>query len=123
MFKYVIGKGNNSIMVRNLFKNRFWWVPYEKEEMEKCNFIWTQIRKNNLMEVLPCLYPQNKAGIKNCKLGAPPVPTNASANLMATPQQKSSKKKKSVQPGSEKANTSKIMTEKNKEYKDQQDIL
>lgn len=26
IYKYFIGKGNNSIMVRSLFKNRFWWV-------------------------------------------------------------------------------------------------
>lgn len=25
-FKYHIGKGNNSIMVRSLFKNRYWWI-------------------------------------------------------------------------------------------------
>ena len=26
IYKYFIGKGNNSIMVRSLFKNRYWWV-------------------------------------------------------------------------------------------------
>lgn len=41
IYKYFIGKGNNSIMVRSLFKNRFWWVQNDKEEMEKCNFCWT----------------------------------------------------------------------------------
>lgn len=41
IYKYFIGKGNNSIMVRSLFKNRFWWVQHDKEEMEKCNFCWT----------------------------------------------------------------------------------
>ena len=25
-FKYHIGKGNNSIMGRSLFKNRYWWI-------------------------------------------------------------------------------------------------
>ena len=41
IYKYFIGKGNNSIMVRSLFKNRYWWVQNDKEEMEKCNFCWT----------------------------------------------------------------------------------
>jgi tubulin polyglutamylase TTLL1/tubulin monoglycylase TTLL3/8 len=41
IYKYFIGKGNNSIMVRSLFKNRYWWVQHDKEEMEKCNFCWT----------------------------------------------------------------------------------
>ena len=65
VYKYFIGKGNNSIMVRSLFKNRFWWVQHDKEEMEKCNFCWTQIKKPNLMEALPCKFPFMKSGIKN----------------------------------------------------------
>ena len=40
-FKYHIGKGNNSIMVRSLFKNRYWWIQFDKNEMEKVNFMWT----------------------------------------------------------------------------------
>jgi hypothetical protein len=44
MYKYFIGKGNNSIMVRSLFKNRFWWMQHDREEMEKCNFCWTQVK-------------------------------------------------------------------------------
>jgi tubulin polyglutamylase TTLL1/tubulin monoglycylase TTLL3/8 len=65
IYKYFIGKGNNSIMVRSLFKNRFWWVQHDKEEMEKCNFCWTQIKKANLMEVLTCKFPNKKSGVKN----------------------------------------------------------
>ncbi len=42
IYKYFIGKGNNSMMVRSLFKNRFWWVQHDREEMERCNFCWTQ---------------------------------------------------------------------------------
>jgi hypothetical protein len=94
LFKYVVGKGNNSIMVKNLFKNRFWWMPYEKEEMEKCNFIWTQIKNAKIMEVLPCLFPNNKSGIKNCAPGSALVNQTTNSALIATPQQKSSKKKK-----------------------------
>ena len=51
-------------MVRSLFKNRYWWVQNDKEEMEKCNFCWTQIKNNKLMEVLPCKFPNKKSGIK-----------------------------------------------------------
>ena len=29
VYKYFIGKGNNSIMVRSLFKNRFWWLQHD----------------------------------------------------------------------------------------------
>ena len=65
IYKYVIGKGNNSIMVRSLFKNRFWWVQHDKEEIEKCQYCWTQIRKVPIMEALPCKYPNRRSGLKN----------------------------------------------------------
>lgn len=89
IYKYFIGKGNNSIMVRSLFKNRFWWVQNDKEEMEKCNFCWTQIKKQSIMEVLACKYPNKRSGIKNSQLAKQNF-----TSLLATPQSKSSKKKK-----------------------------
>ena len=80
-YKYVIGKGNNSIMVRSLFKNRFWWVKHDKEELETTNFCWTQIKKACLMEVLGCKYPNIKSGIKNVSAGA----YNPQTAVMSTP--------------------------------------
>ena len=44
MYKYFIGKGNNSIMVRSLFKNRYWWVQGESIDDNKINFSWTQTK-------------------------------------------------------------------------------
>lgn len=42
LYKYSIGKGNNALMVRSLFKNRFWWMIADKgADMEKVNFMWT----------------------------------------------------------------------------------
>lgn len=41
IYRYFVGKGNNSIMVRSLFKNRFWWVQHDKEDIMGCNFCWT----------------------------------------------------------------------------------
>jgi hypothetical protein len=43
IYRYFVGKGNNSIMVRSLFKNRFWWVQHDKEDIVGCNFCWTQL--------------------------------------------------------------------------------
>jgi len=48
-YKYFVGTGNNSMLVRSLFKNRPWWYLHDKEEIEKVNFIWTQLRKNAIM--------------------------------------------------------------------------
>lgn len=63
LYKYSIGRGNNAIMVRSLFKNRFWWMSAEKgAEMDKVHFMWTQIKNANYMETLLCKYPHKKAG-------------------------------------------------------------
>jgi|TARA_B110000305_G_C19240737_1_gene539791 hypothetical protein len=80
-YRYFIGKGNGAIMVRSLFKNRFWWLVHTKEELETSQFCWTQIKKASLMEVLPCKYPNVKSGIKNVSAGS-----YNPQNVMATPQ-------------------------------------
>ena len=93
IYKYFIGKGNNSIMVRSLFKNRYWWVQHDKESLENCNFCWTQIRKVNIMEALPAKFASKKSGIKNVnynpKVENPPgsAPgTIGMSSILATPQ-------------------------------------
>ena len=40
-YKVFVGKGNNSVMVRSLFKSRYWWLLHDKEELDKVNFMWT----------------------------------------------------------------------------------
>ena len=52
------------------------------------------------MEVLPCKFPNKKSGIKNASLNKQNLTT-----LLATPQSKSSKKKKAQQINSEKINS------------------
>ena len=51
-YKCFVGKGNNSMMVRTLFKSRFWWLFSENESIDKVNFMWTQLRKNAIMHNL-----------------------------------------------------------------------
>jgi hypothetical protein len=45
LYKAFVGKGNNSILVKNAIKNRFWWniVP-EKTNNQEVNFVWGQQR-------------------------------------------------------------------------------
>ena len=52
-YKFFIGTGNNSFILRRLFKQRYWWWVGEKEDFDEVNFIWTQWRKNPLIEQLP----------------------------------------------------------------------
>ena len=43
-----------------MFKNRFWWLFHEKEEPEKVNFFWTQLRKLSIMNSLNCKFVNPK---------------------------------------------------------------
>ncbi|CDW81168.1 tubulin-tyrosine ligase family protein [Stylonychia lemnae] len=51
--KYVIGNGNNSLLVKSVFKSRQWWVQNEKEEFNESHFIWTQWLKERHIQSLP----------------------------------------------------------------------
>jgi len=46
--------------VRALFKSRFWWLFSEKDEPEKVNFFWTQLRKISIMNSLACKFVNPK---------------------------------------------------------------
>ncbi len=40
-YKYYVGKGNNSQLVKNCLKQRFWWSLGDFEDWDSYNFIWT----------------------------------------------------------------------------------
>lgn len=92
LYKYHIGMGNNSIMVRSLFKNRYWWLQYDKNEMDSVNFMWTQIKNINHMETLLCKYPDQKSGVRQNKVGS--SLSNAVTSTPTSNSAKASKKKK-----------------------------
>jgi hypothetical protein len=52
-YKYFVGQGNNSYLVKSLIKQRWWWVSIEKKEMETANFVWTQLVSKRFVEVVP----------------------------------------------------------------------
>lgn len=92
LYRYFFGKGNNSHMVKNLFKNRFWWTNHEKNEMAGVNFMWTQIKNIAHMETLLCKYPERKSGIHNKKGGT----TAVVKQPMSTPNSKKKEKQQQV---------------------------
>jgi hypothetical protein len=53
-YKYYIGRGNNSGIVRTALKSRFWWSMGDYDEWEGYNFIWTQWKSN---KILNCIKP------------------------------------------------------------------
>lgn len=40
-YKYYIGKGNNSGIVRTALKSRYWWSMGDYDDWEDYHFIWT----------------------------------------------------------------------------------
>ncbi len=49
LYKAFVGKGNNSILIKNAIKNRFWWnIVAEKStgQGQEVNFVWSQQRDN-----------------------------------------------------------------------------
>ena len=57
--KYYIGRGNNPGLVRNLFKQRWWWATTDRE-MYSANLLWTQWRKKKFLHLLPSLKDKEK---------------------------------------------------------------
>jgi hypothetical protein len=47
-----VGKGNNSNLVRNCLKNRFWWARGDFENWEEFNFVWTQWKSSRVHAAL-----------------------------------------------------------------------
>eukprot|EP00347_Sterkiella_histriomuscorum_P022313 403330922 len=58
--KYIIGNGNNHMLVKSVFKTRQWWILSEKENFEECNFIWTQWLKERHLQSLPTIAKKNQ---------------------------------------------------------------
>jgi hypothetical protein len=45
-----VGKGNNSVLVKNIIKNRPWWSLSQDEG--ECQFLWSQSRSAKFLEGL-----------------------------------------------------------------------
>lgn len=56
-YKYIVGKGNNSMLVRMALKQRWWWC---KGTWEDYNFVWMQLKSKKALEAIKSL----KEGIK-----------------------------------------------------------
>lgn len=49
-YKAFVGKGNNSILIKNTLKNRFWWNISENDG--EANLYWLQNRDNKFIQQL-----------------------------------------------------------------------
>lgn len=48
-YSVYIGKGNNSGLIKSLFRQRWWWVEIEQNEILRANMVWTQLKQNSLI--------------------------------------------------------------------------
>lgn len=46
-YKFFVGEGNNSNLIRGLFRRRFWWSQAGSKQEEGLNFLWTQLKLNS----------------------------------------------------------------------------
>ncbi|CAD8122582.1 unnamed protein product [Paramecium sonneborni] len=43
---YYVGKGNNGSLIKNMFRQRWWWQEIETLDITKVNMSWTQLKQN-----------------------------------------------------------------------------
>lgn len=48
-YKYYIGKGNNSKLIKQCLKTRWWWTRVSKNDMDSANLIWTQWKNQEFL--------------------------------------------------------------------------
>jgi hypothetical protein len=49
-YRAFVGKGNNSILIKNTLKNRFWWNISDNDT--EANLNWQQSRDNKFIQML-----------------------------------------------------------------------
>ncbi|CAD8050087.1 unnamed protein product [Paramecium sonneborni] len=49
--QFKVGKGNNSLLIKETFKQRWWWTLNQESENKELNFIWTQIKVPQYMNL------------------------------------------------------------------------
>lgn len=66
-YKYYLGKGNNSALIKQCLSSRWWWSRVSEEEIGSANFVWTQWKDKKVVESLPNLSPrieiENRLGV------------------------------------------------------------
>lgn len=59
-YRYYIGKGNNSALVKQCLSLRSWWVGVEEDQVLSANFIWAQFKNLEFISLIPIAYDRIK---------------------------------------------------------------
>jgi Tubulin-tyrosine ligase family len=54
-YKYYIGPGNNSKLIKQCISQRWWWTKTSSSEILVANFVWTQWREQSFLDKLQSL--------------------------------------------------------------------
>lgn len=54
-FKFFLGEGNNSYLVKSTIRKRFWWSVCNNRR--EAHFVWTQLKCKDVIERMKCLNP------------------------------------------------------------------
>lgn len=60
-YKFYLGKGNNSALIKQCFNSRPWWVQVEDDQLYNANFVWTQFKNTEFFKYLPMAYERLKS--------------------------------------------------------------
>ncbi|KAL4438061.1 hypothetical protein ABPG74_016840 [Tetrahymena malaccensis] len=55
IYKAYVGKGNNQMLIRMVIKQRWWWIVTDQKEDANINLVWTQLRKNDILQTIKSL--------------------------------------------------------------------
>lgn len=55
-YKYFLGKGNNSSLVKQVLGNRWWWVCVDEGELPNVNLVWTQSTSLEFLKTISITY-------------------------------------------------------------------
>ena len=55
-YKYYLGKGNNSLLVKQIISSRWWWTCVNEDQLPNVNMVWTQNINNEYISTIPVVY-------------------------------------------------------------------
>ena len=59
-YRYYLGKGNNSALVKKCLNTRPWWVPVDEEQCSSANLVWAQGKLPEYFNLMPVAYERIK---------------------------------------------------------------
>lgn len=55
-YKFYLGKGNNSALVKQVLASRWWWVCVDENELPNVNLVWTQSTNIDYLKTISVTY-------------------------------------------------------------------